>query len=76
MKALFKPTSYRQGTVFAVGATFVWKLISFINALLLAAYFGATYKTDIYFYLLVIMSFGSVFTQHHYFSTIFLYLSP
>ncbi|MBP5616387.1 MAG: hypothetical protein J6X06_01135 [Elusimicrobiaceae bacterium] len=63
MKALFKPTSYRQGTVFAVGATFVWKLISFINALLLAAYFGATYKTDIYFYLLVIMSFGSVFTQ-------------
>ncbi len=63
MRALFKPTSYRQGTLFAVSATLVWKLVSFINALLLAAYFGATYKTDIYFYLLTIMSFGTTFTQ-------------
>ena len=44
-------------------ATFVWKFISFVNALLLAFYFGATYKTDVYFYLVMLMGFGISFMQ-------------
>ena len=63
MNALFKPASYQKGTVFAVSATLVWKLISFANALLIAAYFGATYQTDIYFYLTLVVGFGLGFTQ-------------
>ena len=41
MVHLFKPTSYRTGAALAVGTTALWKGISFINALLIAAYFGA-----------------------------------
>lgn len=63
MNSLFKPVSYAQGTAQAVAATFVWKFISFVNALLLAAYFGATYKTDIYFYVVMVIGFGIAFVQ-------------
>ena len=63
MKTLFAPTSYHKGAAIAVTATFVWKFISFLNALLLAFYFGATYKTDVYFYLVMLMGFGVAFMQ-------------
>ena len=63
MVNLFKPTSYRTGAVLAVGATAVWKTISFINALLLAAYFGADKATDLYFYLILAIGLGSYFLQ-------------
>ena len=63
MKTLFKPTSYKKGTVLAVGATFVWKAISFANALLLALYFGASRQTDIYFYLIILTGVGVAFLQ-------------
>lgn len=63
MRYLFKPLSYQSGTAMAVGATFVWKIISFINALLIAAFFGAGDATDIYFYLLIIMGIGVSFVQ-------------
>lgn len=63
MNPLFKPTSYSKGAALAVGATFAWKFISFLNALLLAAYFGATYHTDLYFYLIMVLGFGVAFVQ-------------
>lgn len=63
MKTLFKPTSYKKGTVLSVGATFVWKLISFANALLLALYFGASRQTDVYFYLIILTGIGVAFLQ-------------
>ncbi len=63
MKTLFKPTSYKKGTVLAIGATFVWKVISFANALLLALYFGANRQTDIYFYLIILTGVGVAFLQ-------------
>ena len=63
MVPLFKPTSYRKGTALAVGATAVWKGVSFINALLLAAYFGAHSRTDLYFYLILTMGVGLFFLQ-------------
>ncbi len=63
MKTLFKPTSYKKGTVLAIGATFVWKAISFANALLLALYFGANRQTDIYFYLIILTGVGVAFLQ-------------
>ena len=55
---LFKPTSYRTGTALAIGATSVWKIISFANSLLVAAYFGFSQETDIYFYLLMLIGLG------------------
>lgn len=64
MNILFKPTSYKKGAAVAVGATFVWKLISFINSLLLALYFGADRQTDIYFYLIFMAGLGTAFFQH------------
>ncbi len=63
MNTLFKPTSYKKGAAVAVGATFVWKVISFANALLIALYFGADRQTDIYFYLLMLLGFGVAFLQ-------------
>ena len=63
MKALFKPTSYHRGAQWAIAATLTWKLISFANALLIAAFFGATFRTDIYFYLIMLMGFGFTFLQ-------------
>ena len=64
MNTLFKPTSYKKGAALAVGATFVWKLISFANALLLALYFGADRQTDVYFYLIMLVGFGTAFFQN------------
>ncbi len=63
MNPLFKPTSYKKGAALAVSATLVWKFISFANALLLAAYFGATSKTDVYFYVIMLMGLGVGFLQ-------------
>ena len=63
MVRLFKPTSYRQGAALAVGATALWKGISFINALLLAAFFGASGAADLYFYLILTMGVGWFFLQ-------------
>lgn len=63
MKTLFKPTSYKKGAALAIGATFVWKAISFANALLLALYFGASHQTDVYFYLIILTGVGVAFLQ-------------
>lgn len=63
MKTLFKPTSYPTGAALAVSATFVWKAISFANALLLALYFGADRKTDVYFYVIMLSGLGVTFLQ-------------
>ena len=63
MVKLFKPTSYRSAAALAVGATALWKGISFINALLLAAYFGASGATDLYFYLILTTGVAWFFVQ-------------
>ncbi len=63
MRNLFKPTSYRQGAALAVGATALWKFVSFANALLIAAYFGAGSATDLYFYILIALGLGTYFLQ-------------
>ena len=63
MANLFKPTSYRSGAALAVGATAVWKVISFVNSLLIAAYFGAGSATDLYFYILIALGLGAYFLQ-------------
>lgn len=63
MVHLFKPTSYRKGTALAIGATAIWKGVSFVNALLLAAYFGAHSTTDLYFYLILTIGVGLFFLQ-------------
>ncbi len=60
---LFKPTAYTTGAALAVSATLAWKLVSFVNALLIALYFGAGQTTDVYFYLIMIMGFGVTFLQ-------------
>ena len=64
MNTLFKPTSYKKGAAVAVGATFVWKVVSFANALLLALYFGADRQTDIYFYLIMLTGLATLFFQN------------
>lgn len=63
MRNLFKPTSYRKGAALAVGATALWKGLSFVNALLIAAYFGAGSATDLYFYIILVTGLGTYFLQ-------------
>ena len=63
MTLLFKPTSYRKGAALAVGATAAWKIVSFVNALLLASYFGADRATDLYFYLILTLGVAWFFVQ-------------
>lgn len=63
MGNIFKPTSYKKGALAAVSATLVWKILSFANALLIAFYFGATHKSDVYFYLIMLIGFGVTFMQ-------------
>ncbi len=63
MRNLFKPTSYRKGAFLAVGSTALWKGLSFANALLVAAYFGAGTATDLYFYIILALGLGTYFLQ-------------
>lgn len=63
MRFFFKPTSYRKGAALAVGATALWKILSFANALLIAAYFGAGHATDLYFFLILMIGVGLYFLQ-------------
>ena len=63
MLSLFKTTSYKKGAALAVGATAVWKLTSFASSILIAIYFGASARTDVYFYLLMLIGFGVTFLQ-------------
>ncbi len=46
--------NYKKGAALSVAATVTGKLFSFLSSLLLAFYFGATGKTDVYFYLILI----------------------
>ncbi len=52
--ALFKEYSYKQGAAISVGSTFIWKLLSFANSILIAFYFGTQARADIYFYVITI----------------------
>lgn len=52
--ALLKEYSYKQGAALSIGSTFVWKMLSFINSILVAFYFGTKTNCDIYFYILFI----------------------
>lgn len=63
MISLFKTTSYQKGAALAVGATALWKFISFASSILIAIYFGASSRTDVYFYLIMLMGFGVTFLQ-------------
>ena len=63
MVSLFKTTSYKKGAALAVAATAVWKLTSFASSILIALYFGASARTDVYFYLLMLIGFGVTFLQ-------------
>lgn len=63
MFSIFKTTSYKTGAALAVGATAFWKLTSFLNGVLIALYFGAGARTDVYFYLIMLIGFGVTFMQ-------------
>ena len=51
---LLKEYSYKQGAALSVGATFIWKIFSFVNSILIAYYFGTQTRSDIYFYVISI----------------------
>lgn len=50
----FKTYSYKQGAALSIGSTFVWKMLSFINSILIAYYFGTRTNCDVYFYIVSI----------------------
>ena len=59
--AFFETYSYKKGAALAIGSTFIWKVLSFINSLLIAFYFGTQTNSDIYFYILFIAGLIVVF---------------
>lgn len=63
MFSIFNTTSYKTGAALAVSATAFWKIVSFANSVFIAAYFGAQARTDVYFYLIMLIGFGVTFTQ-------------
>ena len=58
---IFKEYSYKQGAALSVGATLVWKLLSFVNSVLIAFYFGTKAKADIYFYIITVCGLVMIF---------------
>ena len=52
--ALFKEYSYKKGAAISAGSTFIWKLLSFVNSILIAFYFGTQAKADIYFFIVTV----------------------
>lgn len=60
---IFKEYSYKKGAALSVGSTLVWKLLSFVNSILIAFYFGTKAKADIYFYILSIFGLILTFTN-------------
>lgn len=58
---IFKEYSYKQGAALSVGATLVWKLLSFVNSILIAFYFGTQAKADIYFYIITVSGLVMIF---------------
>ena len=59
--ALFKTYSYKQGAALSIGSTFIWKLLSFVNSILIAFYFGTRTKCDVYFYIIFIAGLAALF---------------
>lgn len=51
----FKEYSYKKGAALAIGSTFIWKMLSFINSILIAFYFGTKTNCDVYFYIVFIV---------------------
>lgn len=60
---IFKEYSYKKGAALSVGSTLVWKLLSFVNSILIAFYFGTKSKADIYFYILSVFGLVLTFTN-------------
>lgn len=61
MKVSFLKNIYQKGAVYNVAAVTVWKLGSFFNSVLIAAFFGAQAATDVYFYLAMLAGFAANF---------------
>lgn len=59
--SLFKPYSYKQGAALSIGSTFIWKMLSFVNSILIAFYFGTRANCDVYFYILFIVGLAALF---------------
>jgi len=58
MESLFKPVSYKKGAAVSVGAAFVWKILSFVNSIIIASLFSISVRADIYFYLIMLAGLG------------------
>ena len=59
--AFFKTYSYKKGAALSVGSTFIWKILSFVNSVLIAFYFGTRTNCDVYFYILYITAVAALF---------------
>ncbi len=59
--AFFETYSYKKGAVLSIGSTFIWKILSFVNSLLIAFYFGTRTNCDVYFYILYISAIVAMF---------------
>ena len=61
MGGIFAQYSYKKGAAVSIFSTAAWKIISFANGVMLAFYFGASFYTDIYFYLIMLAGMGASF---------------
>ncbi len=59
--AFFETYSYKKGAVLSIGSTFIWKILSFVNSILIAFYFGTQTNCDVYFYILYITAVAALF---------------
>ncbi|MDR0291199.1 MAG: hypothetical protein LBI01_00115, partial [Elusimicrobium sp.] len=61
MSNIFAEYSYKKGAAVSIFCTAAWKILSFANGVMLAFYFGASFYTDIYFYLIMLAGMGGTF---------------
>ena len=53
---MLKTESYKKGVVISTLLNIVAKGITFLNTLIITFFFGAQFQTDIYFYIIAVVS--------------------
>ncbi|WP_428897502.1 putative peptidoglycan lipid II flippase [Parelusimicrobium proximum] len=60
VSSVLNAVSFKKGAVLSVAFAAVWKVISFLNSIIIAALIGFNTSTDIYFYLIMLTGLGAV----------------
>lgn len=61
MKNLFNTVSYKKGAAYGAASSAVWKVLSFVNSIIIAAWFALDAGADAYFYVIMLAGLAAAF---------------